>query len=242
MIPLINAPGFYGKMPIVGDFVSRRLPAEFIQNWDAWLQGALSASRETLGSQWLDHYLISPIWRFVLSPGSCGATGWSGILMPSVDKVGRYFPLTLAGAVNEPNLLTSLLVKAADWFETLEEVALSVLEDDLDLDALDRQLSELALPLLSTSEVMHTTGSYLQVRQDRHGRHIEMNQLQQLPHALMQLQADFINPDFPVYSLWCSRGAQQIKPSLRAYHGLPPSARFAAFLVDPEISHDKGSV
>jgi serine/threonine protein phosphatase PrpC len=68
-----------------------------------------------------------------------------------------------------------------------------------------------------------------------------MNQLQQLPHALMQLQADFINPDFPVYSLWCSRGAQQIKPSLRAYHGLPPSARFAAFLVDPEISHDKGS-
>ena len=26
--------GFYGKLPYVGDFVSRRLPGEFIRPWD----------------------------------------------------------------------------------------------------------------------------------------------------------------------------------------------------------------
>lgn len=233
MRAMIDAPGFYGKVPIVGDFVSRRLPAEFIQSWDAWLQGALSASRETLGSQWLDHYLISPIWRFVLSPGSCATAAWSGILMPSVDKVGRYFPLTLAGVVNESDLLPSLFVKAASWFETLEELALSALQDDLDLDELDQQLSGLAFSPPSSSEARYHPGSDLHVRQDHHGFYIKMNQLEQLPSALMQLHADLLNHFFPVYSLWCTRGSQQMKPALRAYQGMPPSALYAEFLSDP---------
>src|SRR5690606_36950533 len=32
-----GGPGFYGKLPSRGDFVSRRLPADFIGQWDAWL-------------------------------------------------------------------------------------------------------------------------------------------------------------------------------------------------------------
>ncbi|RWF89350.1 MAG: DUF2094 domain-containing protein, partial [Mesorhizobium sp.] len=27
-------PGFYGKMPATGDFVSRRLPGDFVRIWD----------------------------------------------------------------------------------------------------------------------------------------------------------------------------------------------------------------
>ena len=30
-----------------------------------------------------------PIWRFVLLPGLIGSNGWAGVLMPSVDRVGR---------------------------------------------------------------------------------------------------------------------------------------------------------
>ncbi len=81
---------------IVGDFVSRRLPASFV------LLGRMAASRlclpaETeLGAEWLETYLTSPIWRFALSGGVCGDRACAGIFMPSVDKVGRYFPLTLA--------------------------------------------------------------------------------------------------------------------------------------------------
>jgi len=30
-------PGFYGKMPATGDFVTRRLPGDFVRVWDRWL-------------------------------------------------------------------------------------------------------------------------------------------------------------------------------------------------------------
>jgi type VI secretion system protein ImpM len=91
---LKNKPGFYGKIPARGDFVSRGLANSFLSTWDQWLQSALLASKEQLGDQWLDFYLTSPIWHFVLSAGICDQNVWAGILMPSVDKVGRYGSIT----------------------------------------------------------------------------------------------------------------------------------------------------
>ena len=142
-----NVPGLYGKLPILGDFISRRLPARFVQTWDTWLQEALSISRKQLGAEWLEIYLYSPIWRFILSPGNCGPTAWAGLLMPSVDKVNRYFPLTLAVSINEQNAFPSLFVAAANWFDKLEQLALSALEDDVNLDDFDRHLQEQALDI-----------------------------------------------------------------------------------------------
>lgn len=141
-----QSPGFFGKFPVRGDFISRRLPADFIRDWDGWLQGSLTASREVLGENWLAVYLTSPLWRFILSPGVCGPHGWMGVLMPSVDRVGRYFPLTLALALNRDNGLAGLFVSAADWFGRLEHLALSCLEDGFDLDIFDKQLQQEALP------------------------------------------------------------------------------------------------
>ena len=91
-----GAAGFYGKVPTRGDFVSRRLPWTFVDPWDRWLQGGLACSRDQLGDAWLEVYLTSPVWRFALTPGVCGDAGWIGIVLPSVDRVGRYFPLTVA--------------------------------------------------------------------------------------------------------------------------------------------------
>ena len=92
----MDAAGFYGKLPSHGDFVSRRLPREFLDVWDSWLQQAVAESKARLGSDWLDAYLNSPIWRFALMPGICGDQAYLGLMMPSIDRVGRYFPLTVA--------------------------------------------------------------------------------------------------------------------------------------------------
>ena len=43
-------PGFYGKLPSIGDFVSRRLPSDFIRPWDQWLQETLYLSKKELAS------------------------------------------------------------------------------------------------------------------------------------------------------------------------------------------------
>src|ERR1700712_4294952 len=88
--------GFYGKLASRGDFVSLGLPQSFIQPWDTWLAAGLHVSQQQLGEDWLDAYLVSPLWRFVLAAGVCGPEAVVGVLMPSIDRVGRYFPLTVA--------------------------------------------------------------------------------------------------------------------------------------------------
>jgi len=132
-----DVPGWYGKLPGLGDFANRRLPDEFIRAWDEWLQQVIHAARTSLADAWVDSYLTMPIWRFVLLPGLVGASGWAGVLMPSVDRVGRQFPLTLAAELRSSAAAAGALFEAADWFAALEDAALSVLDptrgpDDLD--------------------------------------------------------------------------------------------------------------
>ena len=137
--------GFYGKLPAEGDFVTRRLPWEFTSAWDHWLQQGLQASRETLGAQWLESYLSAPIWRFQLAAGVCGPMGWRGLFFASVDRVGRYFPLTLAFA-DGGEIASSVLSGDADAWIVVEDAALAALEPTLPVDEFDRVAEALAMP------------------------------------------------------------------------------------------------
>ena len=134
-------PGWYGKVPGLGDFASRRLPAEFIRPWDMWLQEVLQATRGSLGDEWLECYLTMPIWRFALLPGLVGESGWAGVLMPSVDRVGRQFPLTLAAAASSNVALAHAVFESGSWFAGLEDVALGMLDPARTPDDLDRALA-----------------------------------------------------------------------------------------------------
>lgn len=89
---MASACGFFGKLPARGDFVRAGLPRDFVARWDGWISGVLPTALEATGDGWLQ----APVWRFCLAPGVCGADPISGLLLPSVDKVGRRFPLTLA--------------------------------------------------------------------------------------------------------------------------------------------------
>jgi type VI secretion system protein ImpM len=224
------SPGFYGKLPLLGDFVSRRLPAHFVQAWDAWLQKALAASREQLGSGWLDIYLTSPIWRFALSPGTCGTHSWAGVLMPSVDKVGRYFPLTLAVSIQQEDLLPWVFFAGADWFGRLERLALSVLDDGFDFDEFDRELHKQALAPFLPSGNTDLAACELNETSSPMIFQIGMGELAQIREAFVHLSACLLGRFLPDYSLWCTSGSEKVKPSLLAYHGLPPPRAFAELL------------
>jgi len=145
-------PGWYGKLPALGDFATRRLPNEFVSQWDNWLQQCITASRLQLGEDWLDIYMTSPIWRFALLPGVCGEHAWAGVLMPSVDKVGRYFPLTLAVALDARADTIMAIFMADAWYTELEDVALSVLRLDGSLNDLEGNLIQYPFPLNTTTE------------------------------------------------------------------------------------------
>lgn len=137
--------GFYGKIPSEGDFVTRRLPWEFTSVWDDWLQQGLQASREALGSRWLELYLSAPIWRFQVAPGVCGPVGWRGLFFASVDRVGRYFPLTLAAIDAGPPALAALTGEPEAWIAA-EDAALAGLTPTLAIADFDLAMEALALP------------------------------------------------------------------------------------------------
>jgi type VI secretion system protein ImpM len=134
------APGWFGKVPSLGDFASRRLPAGFVQPWDGWLQRGLLAARAELGERrWLDTYLVAPVLRFWLAPGVVGVPGWAGLMMPSVDRVGRHFPLTIAHA----GVSLAATLAARDWFDALDRAARSVLDVSCTADDFEQALGAL---------------------------------------------------------------------------------------------------
>lgn len=126
--------GYFGKLPSHGDFVSRGLPPGLVAAWDTWLQQCIHESRRQLGDRWLTQYLTSPVWRFAISPGILGPEGLAGVMMPSVDRVGRYFPLMIA-ATGAPPLL-DWYGKQAAWYDEVEALACASLDRGFRLEQL----------------------------------------------------------------------------------------------------------
>ncbi len=153
-----SIPGWYGKLPTLGDFASRRLGSDFIEPWDVWLGEGLAAQRATLGDAWLDAYLHSPTWRFVLMPsalpGLAPQRALAGVLMPSVDKVGRYFPLTLVAGLEALPGSAAEIEQLLGWLHRLEDLALDALQDDWSIEELDSALADFAPPAFAAAGVV----------------------------------------------------------------------------------------
>jgi type VI secretion system protein ImpM len=212
--------GFFGKLPARGDFVTRRLTRDFTDPWDGWLQDAVAMSAQQLGEEWLDTYLTAPIWRFLLSPGICGQLPMLGVMMPSVDRVGRYFPLTLAVTVADRAAPVKAMLCAAAWFDAVEQLALSALEDDADLDRIDRQAEAIAPPSPDAADsASYGTDRAVAVELGEGGADAAGGAID----AMLSLLASR-------YTLWWTSGSDRFKPSLIFAEGLPSVERFAALL------------
>lgn len=214
------APGLYGKLPARGDFVSRRLDAEFIDAWDAWLQRAISASREALGSGWLECFLSAPVWRFLVPAGMISKAGWTGLMVPSVDRVGRYFPFTVAAPIFADGIdVPASLARALPWLDRLEALALEALTPELDFEAFDRRLAglappaDLAVPGLQSDDTVPLGGVVAQ---------FQVWPQVPLEHAVLGLRGSG--------AVWLTRGGEAFPPCLAMCEGLIPGLQFCALL------------
>lgn len=153
---MTGVPGWYGKLPALGDFASRRLAPEWIAQWDAWLAAGLLQLREAAPETWLDNYLASPAWRFALLPGSLpdgsGEGLRVGVLVPSVDRVGRYFPLVVVSAPLPRPADGAQVAALWHWAGQLEEIAVQALQDDWSAEALDAALANTPLPVFHAAD------------------------------------------------------------------------------------------
>jgi type VI secretion system protein ImpM len=217
-----STAGFFGKLPSRGDFIGRHLPKSFLDPWDTWLQEALMQSRVQLAGLWRDYYCTSPIWRFVLGPGLCSPTVYAGILMPSVDRVGRYYPLVIAIPLPAEWPLFLMPLTGKIWFEQAEQLALAGLElNRLDIDDFSRQIAGLGTP---TTPIQPHSGPVNQAW------YCPAPAIEDLAWMAPTLSSHLLDWRFPPISLWWTEGSERISPCLLVCNGLPPVSSFAGLL------------
>lgn len=201
-----GAVGFFGKLPARGDFVRRDLPQAFVDAWDAWLAAGIAASRAQLGEGWLPAFLEAPVWQFALAPGFAGG-GIAGVLLPSVDRAGRYFPLTLAA----PAPQAPLLLGAPEWFAALAQVGIAALSEEADFENFAARVAALPAPPEPPLPSPFAGG------------------------LAASDPAVLLGAACPGVLFWTSGGVR-VAPRVASLPALPPPAAFARLLQDPAPS------
>ncbi|MEO8279240.1 MAG: type VI secretion system-associated protein TagF [Ideonella sp.] len=222
------AIGLFGKLPSQGDFVSRRLPWEFTSAWDDWLQAGISHARSLIGADWNETYLTAPLWRFQLQPGVIGASGWIGLWFPSVDRVGRQFPLALFEPLPPGWDGRYAVIEQDESFFSVEDVALRGLDPRLNFDSFDRSLDGLSL-LSPVESAVNAVAQVIEIpdplRQPDNARNIRFPTDADMSHALRLAQSAG-----PAGSCFFSWGNEQHAPSLCRCDGLLGAAEFHSFI------------
>jgi type VI secretion system protein ImpM len=213
----------YGKLPAKRDFIAIGAPREFLSAWEPWLQGAITASRATLGDKWQSAFLTAPIWRFWLGADICGRTV-IGAFMSSLDGVGRYFPLTLFACADDGAAIPPPEFGSQDeWFDTVETFLMSTLDHDAAFESTTSRLEGLPLPVQEFREAIspdsHNGCPHAMPKQDRDFTEV-FNSVRARDHAKIYAGSTF----------WWTIGGEGIAPVVLFDKGMPDPFRFSAML------------
>ena len=225
--------GFFGKLPSHGDFLRRRVSDAFVGVWDGWLQECLAASRAELGDRWLDIYLTSPAWRFVCAAGTCGPAPVAGVMVPSVDRVGRYFPLTLVAELPLDAPIISSAHRATPFFDAAERLAIETLESDhIDFDKFDAELKQLGdrLEALRVKPAVVLVSAAAPLDDPAGGWQVPIASASELGAAFDQMLSDRLAAVYEPAVLWWTEGSARVQPSCLIVRGLPHPDGFASLL------------
>jgi type VI secretion system protein ImpM len=220
--------GFYGKIPSLGDFCGRNLPPEFVNPWDNWLRAALGQVRRSITDDlvWREMFLTSPVWRFVLAAGLCGPSGWTGVIGPGSDRVGRFFPMTIVLPLDPEADVARLIVDWHEGYRAAEDLLLATLDNHYDADTLAAAAEglrlTLPLPRRSTPAGNRFPSDHPMVQVP-----LTATGERYLGAAIATAAAQ---SGLLPYSLWWHVGWGQAEPSAVVCAGLPDPPGFKAFL------------
>ena len=226
--------GFYGKLPSHGDFLRRRVSDEFVDAWDAWLRDCLAASRAALGTRWLDVYLTSPAWRFACAPGACGSAGVVGLLAPSVDQVGRYFPLTIVAELPEDVSVVTAASSSTRFLDAAERLVIETLAaEPVDFERFDRgvqQLVEELATIRATPPILLDPAAVSVLTESPQPWQLPLGNTFNLRAGFEQLLSLQLESKYRPLVVWWTDGSAVVEPSWLLLQGLPHSGLYSAFL------------
>ncbi len=96
---------------------------DFIVPWDRWLQRSLVFLQAYLDIERFERIFTHTSVHFALNPGVCGTAAWIGVMVPSLDRVGRRFPLTLCRLFKGKLRGSRLFHCENAWYEAIEILA-----------------------------------------------------------------------------------------------------------------------
>jgi type VI secretion system protein ImpM len=160
--------GIFGKLPAKRDFVSYNIPRPFLNAWESWLQAAVAESRHAMGDKWTGIFLTQPILHFWCGPGVFGQAV-AGAIMPSVDGVGRYFPLSICAVETGDGWPAPPDSGVLDnWLAACDTALLGQLEDGAEFEA-SRVLDQVGLPPVIVPTPSHQGGDPVHIWSDSSG-------------------------------------------------------------------------
>jgi type VI secretion system protein ImpM len=136
--------GLYGKLPAVGDFVRRDLPAATASRLHEWLQselGKFAGGDAAVRERALDR---PSAWRFAASAGVLADPPVAGVLTASRDKVGRLYPC--AALADSGGLQPAEAAARTAWFDAVEARLLAAVADAAPVEDLLQALREVGAP------------------------------------------------------------------------------------------------
>ena len=216
--------GLFGKLPAKRDFVAANAPRRFLEVWEPWIQAGVATSKQILGTKWADAYNRAPIWRYWLGADFCGEAV-IGLFMPSVDGVGRSFPLSLFTGEGENSLLPPELESNDAWFEAAEAILLDALDPAATLEDIADRAASMAVPALQERA---TEVGGLQELSD--GGIVIRDVDRQISLAFLAARRFGHRRAFASQSFWWTIGGEDFAPVALSYVGLPPAERFVEML------------
>lgn len=214
--------------------------------WDAWLQECMAASRSALGGRWLDVYLTSPAWRFAAAATACGASPVAGLLVPSVDRVGRYFPLTIVAEL--PSHVTPIAAATVGeaFFDRAERLAIETLEAEyVDFETFDERVIQLADELAAFSippSVVLQEGSDAVLDGRSDSWQVPIASPNQIASVFEQLLAVRLSAAYDPLTIWWTEGSSIVDPGCLIARGLPRPDGFVALLDGSWAQHGWQSI
>lgn len=217
--------GLFGKLAAKRDFIALFAPRAFLDAWEPWMQGSIAASRDRLGSGWQAAFLSAPIWRFWLGPEICGATV-AGAFMPSLDGVGRYYPLTLFAYADPGFAIAPPDIDAQnDWYHGAEDYLLTTLDKDTSFEQTTTALDQFAPPAATASSA--APDGLVRVTDGTLAAHATDSAL---PDLFARLRTANFASIYSAASFWWTIGGGDYQPLALCCRRMPDPFLFASML------------
>jgi len=114
----------FGKLPTEGDYIRLGNDRALLDFLDTWLTAAWAEFMLTSDPRWEQHYRVSPLWWFAAPFENASVCG---VICPSLDAVGRLFPIVVAARSPAADAHTAL-ARASAWLNAVQEALIQVLE------------------------------------------------------------------------------------------------------------------